>query len=267
MLPSSLQATLLPQHCPPATGRVAPTPAPAEHQLPGPRGLTAPILLPSMDHGWACMLPADWAVAGGGGSCQLPLGKLSAPEAAPQGQRHTACGAGKSTVVALIERWYDVDAGAILLDGLDIRTLHIGWLRAQIGLVGQEPVLFGAALALACPGAGSTSVWALLACSRCCRCMPGQCQPGGVQQHLAGPHARAAGIAWGPEPTTPCAAGGSIARNIAYGCAEPPSQEQIVAAARAANALSFIESAPDGFDTRVRLPPPPCLAACTSRTC
>ena len=50
--------------------------------------------------------------------------------------------------MALIERWYDVDSGTILLDGLDIRALNLGWLRSHIGLVGQEPVLFGAHLPL-----------------------------------------------------------------------------------------------------------------------
>mmetsp|Transcript_120236 Transcript_120236/g.335450 ORF Transcript_120236/g.335450 Transcript_120236/m.335450 type:complete len:469 (-) Transcript_120236:19-1425(-) len=51
-------------------------------------------------------------------------------------------GCGKSTLVALLERFYDVDGGSVLLDGRDIRTLSVRWLRAQIGLVSQEPVLF-----------------------------------------------------------------------------------------------------------------------------
>jgi len=51
-------------------------------------------------------------------------------------------GCGKSTAVALLERFYDVDGGAVLLDGVDIRTLRVSWLRSQIGLVSQEPVLF-----------------------------------------------------------------------------------------------------------------------------
>uniref|UniRef100_A0A0E0CJU0 MDR-like ABC transporter n=1 Tax=Oryza meridionalis TaxID=40149 RepID=A0A0E0CJU0_9ORYZ len=51
-------------------------------------------------------------------------------------------GSGKSTVVALIERFYDPDSGAIFLDGMDLKTLKLTWLRQQIGLVGQEPVLF-----------------------------------------------------------------------------------------------------------------------------
>ena len=51
-------------------------------------------------------------------------------------------GSGKSTVVALLERFYDPQGGAVLLDGVDIRTLNLRWLRSQLGLVGQEPVLF-----------------------------------------------------------------------------------------------------------------------------
>merc|ERR1719163_1522807 len=51
-------------------------------------------------------------------------------------------GCGKSTLVALLERWYDVDGGALMLDGTDIRKLSVRWLRSQIGLVQQEPVLF-----------------------------------------------------------------------------------------------------------------------------
>ena len=53
-----------------------------------------------------------------------------------------ASGSGKSTVVGLIERWYDPVGGAIFLDGHDISTLNLRWLRQQISLVQQEPVLF-----------------------------------------------------------------------------------------------------------------------------
>ncbi|CAL9160332.1 unnamed protein product [Musa hybrid cultivar] len=51
-------------------------------------------------------------------------------------------GSGKSTVVSLIERFYDPTSGQILLDGHDIKTLKLRWLRQQIGLVSQEPALF-----------------------------------------------------------------------------------------------------------------------------
>ncbi|PWA86184.1 AAA+ ATPase domain-containing protein [Artemisia annua] len=51
-------------------------------------------------------------------------------------------GSGKSTVVSLIERFYDPNHGQILLDNVDIKTLQLRWLRDQIGLVNQEPALF-----------------------------------------------------------------------------------------------------------------------------
>ena len=48
-----------------------------------------------------------------------------------------ASGSGKSTVVGLIERWYDPQEGQILLDGIDIKKLNVRWLRSQIGFVQQ----------------------------------------------------------------------------------------------------------------------------------
>jgi ABC-type multidrug transport system fused ATPase/permease subunit len=41
-----------------------------------------------------------------------------------------------------LERFYDPTHGSILLDGNDLTQLNVKWLRSQIGLVGQEPVLF-----------------------------------------------------------------------------------------------------------------------------
>ncbi|GJL64573.1 MAG: putative ABC transporter ATP-binding protein YknV [Nitrospirales bacterium] len=51
-------------------------------------------------------------------------------------------GAGKSTIIKLLMRFYDVKAGAITMDGHDIRDLPLAYLRTQIGLVQQEPFLF-----------------------------------------------------------------------------------------------------------------------------
>ncbi|KAL3528555.1 hypothetical protein ACH5RR_007877 [Cinchona calisaya] len=51
-------------------------------------------------------------------------------------------GGGKSTIFALIERFYDPIEGFVTLDSNDLRTLQVKWLRSQIGMVGQEPVLF-----------------------------------------------------------------------------------------------------------------------------
>ncbi|CAM6102831.1 unnamed protein product [Calypogeia fissa] len=56
-------------------------------------------------------------------------------------------GAGKSTVISLIERFYDPNAGEILLDGHEIQSLNLKWLREQIGLVNQEPMLFATTIA------------------------------------------------------------------------------------------------------------------------
>ncbi|RYP18367.1 hypothetical protein DL765_003979 [Monosporascus sp. GIB2] len=54
-----------------------------------------------------------------------------------------ASGSGKSTIVGLVERFYDPVAGKVYLDGRDISTLNLRWLRQQMSLVSQEPTLFG----------------------------------------------------------------------------------------------------------------------------
>ncbi len=95
-------------------------------------------------------------------------------------------GAGKSTTINLICRFYEPDAGTLKIDGIDYRELSLQDLRQQIGIVLQEPFLFN----------------------------------------------------------------GSIAENIAYG--KPGAAfEEIIEAARAANAHSFILGKPDGYDTLV----------------
>jgi ATP-binding cassette subfamily B (MDR/TAP) protein 1 len=96
-------------------------------------------------------------------------------------------GSGKSTVISLLERYYDPDSGRVLLDGVDIKTFRLSWLRQQMGLVGQEPILFNE----------------------------------------------------------------SIRANIAYGKEEDATEDEIIAAANAANAHSFISSLPNGYDTSV----------------
>lgn len=95
-------------------------------------------------------------------------------------------GSGKSTVIALLERFYDPSAGEVTLDGVDIRRLRLKWLRAQMGLVSQEPALFAT----------------------------------------------------------------SIRENIVFG-KEDATGEEIVAAAKAANAHNFISQLPQGYDTQV----------------
>ncbi|CAN6230657.1 unnamed protein product [Urochloa humidicola] len=95
-------------------------------------------------------------------------------------------GSGKSTVIALLERFYDPSAGQVTLDGVDIRRLRLKWLRAQMGLVSQEPALFAT----------------------------------------------------------------SIRENILFG-KEDATEEEVVAAAKAANAHNFISQLPQGYDTQV----------------
>ncbi|KAJ1278279.1 hypothetical protein BS78_04G068000 [Paspalum vaginatum] len=97
-----------------------------------------------------------------------------------------ASGSGKSTVIALLERFYDPSAGEVTLDGVDIRRLQLKWLRAQMGLVSQEPALFAT----------------------------------------------------------------SIRENILLG-KEDAAEEEVVAAAKAANAHNLISQLPRGYDTQV----------------
>lgn len=57
-----------------------------------------------------------------------------------------ASGSGKSTIVGLIERFYNPVGGTLYLDGHDISKLNLRWLRRQISLVSQEPTLFGTSI-------------------------------------------------------------------------------------------------------------------------
>jgi ATP-binding cassette, subfamily B, bacterial len=95
-------------------------------------------------------------------------------------------GAGKTTLVSLLTRFYDPTAGQILLDGVDLRDYKLADLRNQFTIVLQEPVLFST----------------------------------------------------------------SIAENIAYACPDA-SIEEIIEAAKAANAHKFIVNLPNGYDTLV----------------
>ncbi|CAG7827122.1 unnamed protein product [Allacma fusca] len=58
---------------------------------------------------------------------------------------HSGCG--KSTCLQLLQRFYDPQEGKVLVDDTNIKDLHLGWLRSQIGIVSQEPVLFNASIA------------------------------------------------------------------------------------------------------------------------
>jgi subfamily B ATP-binding cassette protein MsbA len=95
-------------------------------------------------------------------------------------------GAGKTTLVNLLPRFYDVSSGGILVDGVDVRHVTLASLRRQIGIVTQETVLFD----------------------------------------------------------------DTIANNVAYG-SSASTRDDVVAAARAANAHDFISMLPMGYDTMI----------------
>ena len=71
-------------------------------------------------------------------------------------------GAGKTTLVSLLTRFYDPTGGAILLDGVDLRDYRLADLRDQFAIVLQEPVLFSTSIAeniaYARPGAGELEI-------------------------------------------------------------------------------------------------------------
>jgi ATP-binding cassette, subfamily B, bacterial MsbA len=71
-------------------------------------------------------------------------------------------GGGKTTLVSLLPRFWDVDKGKVLLDGVDVRNLRLADLRSAIGIVPQDPALFSGTIreniAYARPGASATDV-------------------------------------------------------------------------------------------------------------
>jgi len=70
---------------------------------------------------------------------KLPAGKVVALVG--------SSGGGKSTIAALLERFYDVQGGSITIDGYDIRSLDPTWLRGRaIGFINQEPILFATSI-------------------------------------------------------------------------------------------------------------------------
>lgn len=55
-------------------------------------------------------------------------------------------GSGKSTVISLVERFYDPQAGEVLIDGINIKEFQLRRIRIKIGLVSQEPMLFSSSI-------------------------------------------------------------------------------------------------------------------------
>lgn len=56
-------------------------------------------------------------------------------------------GCGKSTITQLLERFYDVNSGEVLINGIKLDSLNLNWLRSKIGIVSQEPILFDRSIA------------------------------------------------------------------------------------------------------------------------
>lgn len=75
-------------------------------------------------------------------------------------------GCGKSTLAALVPRFYDAAAGRVLIDDVDVRDLDVHELRRSVGIVDQEPFLFSATIAenvrFGAPDATDEDVWAAL---------------------------------------------------------------------------------------------------------
>jgi len=63
----------------------------------------------------------------------------------PAGKTVALCGAsgnGKSTVIQLLQRFYNPESGSIKIDGVNVKDLDLKWMRSNMALVQQEPVLF-----------------------------------------------------------------------------------------------------------------------------
>jgi ATP-binding cassette subfamily B (MDR/TAP) protein 1 len=97
-----------------------------------------------------------------------------------------ASGSGKSTVIALLQRFYDPCEGFVRIDGFDIKTLQLKWMRQHIGVVSQDHALFGT----------------------------------------------------------------SIMENLMFG-KNKASMDEVISAAKAANAHGFITQLPNGYDTHI----------------
>jgi ATP-binding cassette subfamily B (MDR/TAP) protein 1 len=67
----------------------------------------------------------------------------------PANQTIALCGSsgcGKSTTIQLLQRFYDLNGGVVKIDGVNINELNLQWLRNQIAVVSQEPVLFSTSI-------------------------------------------------------------------------------------------------------------------------
>lgn len=120
----------------------------------------------------------------------------------------------QTTVVQLLERLYDADAGAVEVGGVNVRDINVQWLRSQIGFVSQSPVLFSGTI-------------------RDNIALGGGCVVEDVAADAAAPSG---------------SAGTAPRRRVSP---RVVTDADVVEAAKAANAYDFISALPDGFDTQV----------------
>ena len=145
-------------------------------------------------------------------------------------------GSGKSTIVALLLRWYDPQSGSITLDGQPLTGMHVADLRSGMGLVSQEPALFSDSVAynIGYGVAGSVKL-----------IEPDAGAPLGTTAMPSGEAAGGAGAGAGAAAPPPAGAKDSAALTF------PPTPPAILAAAAAANALAFTQAFEHGFATHV----------------
>jgi ABC-type multidrug transport system fused ATPase/permease subunit len=103
----------------------------------------APALPPGNGHVELRGVTLEYEGAGRPALCDVDLDVPAGTTVALVG----ATGSGKTTLVQLIPRLYDVSAGAVLVDGADVRTVDVGSLRAAVAVVDDNPFLFSATVA------------------------------------------------------------------------------------------------------------------------
>jgi ATP-binding cassette subfamily B (MDR/TAP) protein 1 len=154
-------------------------------------------------------------------------------------------GSGKSTVINLLLRFYDPLSGSVALDGVDIRELNVRWLRAQIGYVGQEPVLFtgsvGENIAKGRIGSLDQPVTALADAMKA--------SDAGESSHC-GSWCRA-GQTGGHQPVASDDRSSDAEAKGDLEMSQSSAKEDIVEAAIASNAHDFIKTFPQGYDTDI----------------
>ena len=163
-------------------------------------------------------------------------------------------GSGKSTLALLVGRAYDVDAGAVLVDGLDVRQWNVSALRAALGLVFQEPALFADSIAYNIGyGVGSADKPQYDAGVQPKETGDASAEGGGAGKASGEAPSAAAAAAAAAEKDAVAVkvvetAGPAKVRDGAAASYAPPTDD-VVRAAAAANAVSFISEFPFTYAT------------------